>query len=68
MHDPIQLHEKLMERRNAGTFATTIRSTTVGYNSPYVWEVETVSLSDSDRNSGDSSDDDNDDAIITDWD
>ena len=39
IHDPVQLHEKLLERCNVGTFATTIGSTTVGFNYPYVWEV-----------------------------
>ena len=68
IHDPAQLHDNVLERRNVGTFATNIGSTTVGSNSPYIWEVETVSLYDSDSDSGNFSNDDDDDATITDWD
>ena len=36
IYDPVQLYDKLLERRDIGTFAATIGSTTVGSNSPYV--------------------------------
>ena len=63
IHDPVQLYTKLLERRNVGTFAATIGSTTVGSNSPYVWEEDdTISTNDS------SNDDATNDDLIDDFD
>ena len=50
IHDPVQMYNKLMDRRNVDTFAATIGSTTIGSNSPYVSEDDnTVSTFDSDN-------------------
>ena len=36
IHDPVQMYDKLLQRRNIGTFAASIGSTTIGSNSPFV--------------------------------
>ena len=62
IHDPVKLHNRLLERRNDGIFATSIGSTTVGSASPYVSNRDIISPASSDYET-----DTDDDATITDW-
>ena len=56
IHDPVQMYDKLLQRRNIGTFAASIGSTTIGSNSPYVSDDDTTVLTlDSDYNRSDNS-------------
>ena len=65
IHNPVQLHYKLLEHHTVSVFATYIRSTTFGSTSTYILDVDTVTTVDS----NDESDTDTDDyATITDWD
>ena len=65
IYDPIQLYYKLLERRTVGAFYTSIRSTTVGFNSLYVLDVDTVTTF---VNDDEYETDTDDNTTITKWD
>ena len=48
IYDPVRLYDLMLERRDAGVFAASIGSTTVGHVGSYLIEDENVSLLDSD--------------------
>ena len=61
IYDPVQPHNKLLERHTVGVFATYFLSTTVGSTSPYVLGVYTVTTVD--RGDEYDTDTDNNDTI-----
>ena len=63
IYDPVKLHDLLVERRDVGTFAASIGSTTVGSTSHYIIDNTT-----DEELGNDISDDNNRCATATEWD